>query len=579
MDRRPLSLPEVLAAIPQKNVWMVDFEYYGEDGERPTPVCLVAYELRSQQTIQQWYEDFGSEPPYDLSADSLFVAFSVPAECSCHAVLNWSMPKRVLDLYVEFKNLVNGLEERASLLSALAYFGLPTYEQEKTSTRDLILTGGPWTPDEKITILDYCHKDVMALNGLLPFLLPTLQSGALLRGRAMVSMARIEHCGIPIDLEMRQLFIDRIDEIKEHSISVANQEFPVFENGVLKLEKFDKCLVERDMFWPRTASGRLSLSDSNFEKMIEIYPQVRPLRDALRIRNNLKLSDVVVGPDGRNRCSLMPFQSRTGRCQPSNAKFIFGMASWLRGLIKPPPGYGIAYVDFSQQEIAIAAALSGDPNMIAAYETGDSYLGFAKAAGLVPADATKKSHRIIRDRCKACVLGVNYFMAEQSLALRIGQHVIIAKSMLDAHKQIYRVYWNWVQNRLHHAMLEQRVFTVFGWQQHVGHDPNPRQLGNFAMQSHGSEMLRLACAMSTEAGLSIAAPVHDAILLLSPLDRLDSDIVLLQKIMRDASAIVLNGFSVRTDPAIFKYPQRYRPDEEKAKMWDEITKRLGVSGE
>src|ERR1700678_214878 len=124
MDRRPLSLPEVLAAIPQKNVWMVDFEYYGEDGERPTPVCLVAYELRSQQTIQQWYEDFGSEPPYDLSADSLFVAFSVPAECSCHAVLNWSMPKRVLDLYVEFKNLVNGLEERASLLSALAYFGL-----------------------------------------------------------------------------------------------------------------------------------------------------------------------------------------------------------------------------------------------------------------------------------------------------------------------------------------------------------------------------------------------------------------------------------------------------------------------
>ena len=37
----------------------------------------------------------------------------------------------------------------------------------------------------------------------------------------------------------------------------------------------------------------------------------------------------------------------TGRNQPSNAKFILGPARWMRGLIRPPEGHGIAYVDFS----------------------------------------------------------------------------------------------------------------------------------------------------------------------------------------------------------------------------------------
>ena len=79
------------------------------------------------------------------------------------------------------------------------------------------------------------------------------------------------------------------------------------------------------------------------------------------------------------------FRSRTGRNQPSNSKFIFGPSVWLRGLIKPPPGHGVAYVDWRQQEFGIAAALSGDAAMQAAYLSGDPYLAFAKQAGAVPA--------------------------------------------------------------------------------------------------------------------------------------------------------------------------------------------------
>jgi hypothetical protein len=61
----------------------------------------------------------------------------------------------------------------------------------------------------------------------------------------------------------------------------------------------------------------------------------------------------------------------------------------------------VAYIDYSSQEVAIAAALSGDTFLIDAVASGDPYLSFAVRAGLTPEGATKESHRAVRDLCKA----------------------------------------------------------------------------------------------------------------------------------------------------------------------------------
>src|SRR5947209_8445319 len=97
---------------------------------------------------------------------------------------------------------------------------------------------------------------------------------------------------------------------------------------------------------------------------------------------------------------LSPFSSRTGRNQPSNTRFIFGPSVWFRGLIKPTPGTGLAYIDWSGQEYGIAAALAGDERMMADYQSDDPYLTFAKRLGLAPADATKKTHPAEREAFK-----------------------------------------------------------------------------------------------------------------------------------------------------------------------------------
>jgi hypothetical protein len=140
--------------------------------------------------------------------------------------------------------------------------------------------------------------------------------------------------------------------------------------------EFKKYLIRHEIPWPLTETGRLNMDDDIFAEMAKLFPiEIGPVRALRQIHSGeLKKIGLVIGPDGRNRTSLMPFTSSTGRNQPSNAKYIFGPAAWVRSFIKPPPGRAISYIDWSAQELAIAAYLSGDKAMQEAYQSGDPYL-------------------------------------------------------------------------------------------------------------------------------------------------------------------------------------------------------------
>ena len=316
-------------------------------------------------------------------------------------------------------------------------------------------------------------------------------------------------------------------------------------------------------------SGQLDLSDDTFRQMAKAHPMVAPYRELRSALSELRLNDLAVGKDGRNRTILSAFRSRTGRNQPSNSKYIFGPSVWLRGLIKPPAGYGVAYVDWSQQEFGIAAALSGDANMQTAYRSGDCYLAFAKQAGAIPVDATKATHGAQRELFKACVLAVQYGMEAEALALRIGQPTIVARDLLRAHRETYRTFWRWSDAAVDVAMLTGSLHTTFGWHVHVGEKSNPRSLRNFPMQANGAEMLRLACCLATEREIEVCAPVHDAVLICAPLERLDADVARMRETMAESSRTVLGGFELGTDAHIVRYPERYM-DARGSVMWDRV---------
>jgi len=405
-----------LTLLPFRKFYAVDFEYSGSDGEIPSVVCMVVQDLRSGEVSRHWQDDLQKmkTPPFETGEDIALVCYFAPAEVQSMLALGWGLDVSVIDLFAEFRCDTNGDPNvgRKSLVSALQFNGLDhLIPEEKDSMRDLILSGGSWSKGQRSAILAYCEQDVVALGPLLNAMLKRVPwselqlNQVLLRGRYMKAVGAMQHRGIPFDLDLLNTLNLNWDAIKLKLIAKVDTQYGVYVDGTFKEALFETYLSHKQIPWPRLESGRLALDRDTFSNMSKRYPSVQPLHELRKTLGELKLNKLAVGRDGRNRTILSPFAAKTGRNQPSTTKFVFGPAKWVRGLIKPAEGMALAYCDWSSQEIAIAAALSGDELLWDAYHTGDPYLAFAIAAGLAPSDATKQTHKAIRNRCKAVVLG------------------------------------------------------------------------------------------------------------------------------------------------------------------------------
>ncbi len=558
-----------------RQVWCVDFEFNAPRGNRPEPVCLVAVELQSKQIVRLWQDDLERTrtPPYPTDGSALFVSYYASAELGCHLALNWPLPVRILDLYAEFRTLTNGRPPicGTGLLGALAHYGLESASTlEKEEMRQLALRGGPWSSEERAALLAYCETDALALTRLLPRMWTKLDlPRALLRGRYMRAAAHMEWTGTPIDTKLLGILHREWEPLKDHLIARVDRDYHVYEGRTFKTDRWEAWVESRQLPWPRTPTGRLSLAEDTFREMAILCPEVVPIKDLRYLLSKLRPSDLAIGSDGRNRTLLSAFKASTGRNAPSSTGFIYGPATWLRHLIRPRPGYGLAYLDWSQQEFGIAAYLSGDPAMMLAYESGDPYLAFAKQAEAVPPDGDKDTHGHVREQFKQCALAVQYGMEKDSLAGRIALTPSHARRLLQFHKDTYPVFWRWSDAAVDLAMLGGSLTTVFGWIIRVGSNANPRSLRNFPMQANGAEMLRLACCYASERGVTICAPVHDALLIEAPLTQLDEKVSVAQQAMSDASAGVLGGFRLRSSHKITRYPDHYH-DARGTYMWSTV---------
>lgn len=575
----------LLERLSAREIVALDFEFGRDANDLPEVRCLVAFEFRSGRVIRQSYEEFvgRTEPPFAHGPDVVVVAYYASAEMGCFLALGWPLPANVLDLFAEFRNLTNGLclPHGSSLLGALVYFGLPAIGgEEKEEMRALALRGGPYTDDERSALLDYCESDVDALVRLLPYLVSASEvevRRSLLRGRYTKAVAHMERVGIPIELSTLDDLRRHWESIRHALVTAVDHGYGVYDGFGFREHLFSDYLSTRRIPWPRHPSGRLMLDADTFKAMATAYPELRQLHELRETLAQMRLSALSVGSDGRNRVMLSMFRARTGRNQPSNAKFIFGTAVWLRFLIRPRPGYALAYIDWAQQEFGIAGALSGDRAMMEAYTSGDPYLAFAKQAGAVPHDATKSSHKKEREQFKACVLAVQYGMGAASLAQRINQPEARARELLRLHRETYPTFWAWSDRVVNHGQFAGSIHTAYGWNLRVGGDANERSLRNFPMQGNGAEMLRLACCFATERGIRVCAPVHDALLIEAPEAEIDEAIAATAEAMAEASSFVLDGFRLRSDVKVVRYPEHY-DDERGTAMWNlviAILKRIG----
>ena len=180
---------------------------------------------------------------------------------------------------------------------------------------------------------------------------------------------------------------------------------------------------------------------------------------------------IPIGRDGRNRPSLFPFGTATGR--NAQAKSLFNAHACMRSFMKFPPDKIGLYLDWRTQEVGIAAARSGDEQSGGGLSGGDIYHALAMMCGLTNDTDVKRwkdtdAGKMQRQRMKALQLGINYGMGVRSLARGLGRHPLIGSEVIIRHQQRYPTFWAWRAEMVERAMLERVIVSEFdGWPLHL----------------------------------------------------------------------------------------------------------------
>jgi hypothetical protein len=591
-----------LDRLPFREVWVADGEWYpghglangGVNGDRPTPYCFCAYELRSKRMIKPRQRDLGRFPPFRLDEDALFCTYMLSADYGgIFLPHGWRKPAFAFDAYVEFRHITNDAaaktEDRKdnfySLAGSLRYFGEDEISiAHKQEARARIMEGPPFTNEEED--VDYCADDTMALARVLPHLIsltPSLKQ-ACVRAEVQWGIAQQEWRGVPMDMpqlaDLRSNWID----IQADLVRAVDADFNCFtfdEDGRPHWNKKqfvgfvggNKFTDGKPMSWLTFDSGGLDETDQTFRDMAARYPFIEPLRELRYTLSKLKLNQLAVGSDGRNRALLHAFGTKTGRNAPSNSKFVFGPAKWIRHLIQAPPGLVLIHRDFMQQEPRIAGFLSDDRNLLAACEAEDLYLGMAKQLGFVRDSMNDDELSALRTLFKIIVLSISYGAGAQSLAQKAGVSLYEAIEILARMRARFSRFEDFSRAVLDHAGLKMRLVTQGGWTMQCPSGCNPRTLRNFPIQSTAAEILHVIIILAERRGIRIVAPIHDAILVEGDAGDAEELARQIDQLMRDASAVVLKGFELPTDCAIIAPGEHYQDKRGKA-MWGTITKLL-----
>lgn len=590
-----------------KNIVVCDFEYEVAPGDLPNPLCMVAHvldeKLQHERAVRVWRGEFGPVPPFDIGPDTLFVAYSAWAELTCFLQLGWRFPAHVFDLHTCYLAVSNVLlphddetrkKPRKRLPDACRAYDIAGWENIDKEDIAKAIGEGTWRGRySREEILAYCETDVTKSAELLRRQVRGHRNYAPTDTKRVLhwsnysakTISRIQAKGMPIDVDLWQLVQENKKQVIRHLIRVFDPsrgaDVQIYnDDGEWSYERFERYLAHTGVAaWPRHESGQLDASSDAFKLMHHIpgIERLHALRDSLGVIVRARLP---IGKDGRNRPSLFPFGTATGR--NAHGKSLFNAHAGMRSFMRFDPDTVGVYLDWRTQEVGVAAALSGDPQMIEDYNGGDVYHALAKMCGLTndpDPKSWKKREKAQRQRMKALQLGINYGMGVPSLARGLDRHPLIASAIIERHRARYPIYWRWRENEAWNAMLNRRAVSQFGWPMHVTTSPNRRTLYNFPMQSGGAEMLRYAAWRMVEAGLVPSMLVHDAILIEAK-SRADVDLAV--EIMREAGRVTCKGLAIGADADQGKEMipgQRFRDARPVAKeMWASIMQALQEIG-
>lgn len=220
----------------------------------------------------------------------------------------------------------------------------------------------------------------------------------------------------------------------------------------------------------KTATGRPSVDADTLEKLAQQHPVPALLVEFSKIKKQrstygvglLKHASVL---DGRVHTSFKLV--RTGRLSSSepNCQNITAPrepddeGSWARGCFVAPPGKTLLSLDYSQQELRVAAMLSGDAVMAAAFKSGED---FHKAtASLAFGTPIEQVTKLQRSAAKAVNFGLIFGQGAYALGQSLGKTSDEAQAIIDKILGKFRGLAKWRADQVANGRV--KGFAAWEW--------------------------------------------------------------------------------------------------------------------
>ena len=242
----------------------------------------------------------------------------------------------------------------------------------------------------------------------------------------------------------------------------------------------------------------------------------------------------VVGEDGRVHSVFNQTETRTGRISSSepnlqNIPVRTELGSRLRRYFIAPQGSVLLDADYSQIELRILAAISGDKNMQKAFADGeDIHRATASRIFGVPFEMVTPQ---LRSRAKAVNFGIVYGIGAFSLSKDVGVSVAEADSFIKSYLNEYSGVREYMERTVKEGHEQGYVTTLYGRRRPLPEinaaNRNVRALGermamNTPIQGTAADIIKLAMIRVfrrlTDEGLraKLVLQVHDELIVEAP---------------------------------------------------------------
>jgi DNA polymerase-1 len=445
-----------------------------------------------------------------------------------------------------------------------------------TEITELIGTGSKQITMDQVPIekaAPYAAMDAIAVQRLLPGLESELERNSATRLFEEIEMplvpviADMEMTGISLDIDflkhMSAELQKRMDQLESGVFDQVGEQFNINSTQQLSNAIFDRLKLVPPDGTRRTASGNYSTSAEVLESLSGKHPVIDLLleyRELSKLKSTYldALPEQVNPATGRIHTSYNQAGAVTGRIASSNPNLQnipirTELGRQVRQAFIASPGFSLLSVDYSQVELRIAAHMSNDQAMQAAFRAGQD-IHTATAAAILgkSLDSVTKEER---RNAKAINFGLLYGMSPYGLTRSSDLTLAEAEDFVEAYFKQFPGVKAYLDNMRRLAARQGYVETLLGRRRYFpglksGGNPatrarEEREAINAPIQGTAADIMKIAMNRVAHALAENHSPsrmllqVHDELVLECPEKDLKKTTQIVRTMMENAYNLVI----------------------------------------